>query len=166
MSIPDLLLTLAEMGVTLAALSAVAGVIGPRRADGRPGLSIRLLRDVAILGMQAGFFAVLPLIFLGNGPAVWRWCSAAALVLWVALYATFLRDALGPVREGAYSLVEFGSGLAITLLGFGLLASNVFWPSGASTRRYVLALVCMLVLAGGAFVLGAFVRREPPAAGG
>ena len=115
--------------------------------------------------VQAGLFAVLPLIFLGDGAEVWRWCSAAALVLWVALYATFVREAIGPLRQGDFSLAQFCSGLAITLLGFSLLASNVFSPSEASARRYALALVCMLVLAGGAFVLGAFVRRKsPPAA--
>lgn len=159
----ELLLTLAEVAVTLAALSAVAGVIESRRAEAQHSrISIRLLRDVAVLGMLAALFAVVPLVFdrdPNNSPQVWRWCSAAALAIWIANYVSFFREAVRAVRTETFSWSGILLGLAITFLGFGLLAYNVLVPSDAAPQRYTLAIVCLLVLAGLDFLAGAFVSR-------
>lgn len=165
----EVLLTLAEIAVTLAALSAVAGVIESRRAEpSQSRISMRLLRDVAVLGMTAAFFAVLPPIFGGGSgeeTQVRRWCSAAALGVWIVDYVTFLREALRAVQTQTFSWTDISVGLAITLLGFGLLTYNVFMPYGAAPERYILAILCLLVLARLDFLAGAFdLRSGPPAA--
>ena len=170
MSPYEVLLTLAEVGATLAALSAVAGVIESRRDDAQQNfISTRLLRDVAVLGMSAALFAILPPIFDHNTVpseiGTLRYCSGAGLILWVCGYVMFLREARKAVRAAAFSRLDTLVGFVITLFGFGLLASNVINPSAASLWRYPLAIVCSLVLAGLNFLAGVFgFIVRPPAA--
>jgi len=170
MSPDDVLLSLAQVGVTLAALSGVAGILESRRNDPRQDpISIRLLRDVALLGMLAALFAVLPPVLhqdaAMNGAGPWRFFSATGVILWVPLYATFLRDARKAVRSATFSWLDILLGFAIQLIGLGLLISNVVAPSAASSVRYTLAIVTVLVLAGLSFLEGAFgFRVRPPAA--
>jgi len=170
MSPYEVLLTLAEVGATLAALSAVAGVIESSRNDAQQNpISTRLLRDVAVLGMSAALFAILPPIFdhgtVPNKIGTLRYCSTVALILWVSGYVAFVRQALKAVRAAAFSRLDILVGFVITLFGLGLLASNVVKPSAASFWRYPLAIVCALVLAGLNFLAGVFgfIVRPPDA---
>jgi hypothetical protein len=166
----EVLLTLAQVGVTLAALSGVAGIIESRRTDlPQHAISIRLLRDVALLGMLAALFAILPPVFVQdaamNGTGVWRSLSAIGAIVWVAGYGAFLYDALKAVRAGSFSWLDILFGLVPTLFGLGLLGSNVFDPSAASPQRYMLAMICVLAIAGLNFLAGAFgFRVRPPTA--
>lgn len=57
----DLLLTLSEIAVTLAALSGVAGILGARSGETRiAAVEILLLRNVAFIGMVVAAFADVP----------------------------------------------------------------------------------------------------------
>jgi hypothetical protein len=165
----DLLLTLAQIGITLAALSGLAGIVGARRVESpREQLSIRLLRDVATVGMMATLFALLPLALDDGSATVWRWSSAAAAVSWIALLAEFARSggalirASEPVWKVAWPWL---AGPLITLFGTALLTYNAIAPSVSSPQRYALAVLCMLVIAALNFLAGAFaVTSRPPAA--
>jgi hypothetical protein len=162
----DLLLTLAEIAITLAALSGVAGILGARPGDTQISTFERLLlRNVALIGMVVTGFSLVPLTFRGSGVAdvtVWRLCSALALACWLAGYALFLRRAGAPLRSGAFPLRVFSLGLALNLAGVVLLGWNVLAPGADAARRYALALMCALALAGINFVITA-LRPGPPA---
>jgi hypothetical protein len=119
--------------------------------------------------MLAALFAILPPVFdqddttIGRG--VWRSLSAIAVIVWVPGYCAFLHGAVKAVRAGTFSWLDILLGLLPTLLGLGLLGSNVVAPSAASPGRYMLALVCVLAIAGLNFLAGAFdFRVRPPAA--
>jgi len=163
----DLLLTLAQIGVTLAALSTVASVFSPRGVESpRDRLSVRLLRDVATVGMLAAFLSLLPLALDEGSAMVWRWSSAAAAVSWLALFAAFARSG-GPLLRASrphpkFALVPMVLGPLTTLLGMVLLTYNVIAPSTASPQRYALAVMGMLVIAAMNFLSGAFALRPRP----
>jgi hypothetical protein len=162
----DLLLTLSEIAVTLAALSGVAGIIGARSREGRIAeFEILLLRNVALIGMVVAAFALLPPVFRGSGASgatVWRLCSALALAWWLGAYGLFLRQAATPLRSGEFSAGTFSLGLALNVTGAILLGWNALWSSSRSPQRYVLALMCALALAVVNFVITA-LRPRPPA---
>ena len=150
------------MGVTLAALSGVAGVLGTVGRDSPPSETRRiLLRDVAGLGMAAALFAVLPLL-LGaeadpEGP-VWRLLSAAIGVGWVVLFLRVVPKLarLNPARS---NIVWVGP--AATLIGLTLFSWNVVVPDSFSPNRYAGGLVCLLVVSGVAFLIAVFSPRHP-----
>jgi len=158
----DLLMTLAEVAVTLAALSGVAGVLGGRS----PGLGrALLLRNVALIGMGTGLFAVLPLLFRGTdvpASSVWRGCSALAGLVWFIAFLVHypsLKRGLIPVDWA------FWLSLAISINGIGALGWNVASAGPLSSQRYVAALLLWLSIAGLNFVVSVFsARGEPPVA--
>lgn len=163
----DALMTLAEVGVTIASLSAVAGVIQSQRADSRTDpMTIRLFRDVALLGMIGALLAVLPVLlerWPSQGAGPWRACSAVGAAIWIVLYVNFLRQALPAVRRDRLWRA-FLLGLAITLLGLGSLIYNTILPSIAAPQFYMVAIVCLLFLAGFDFLIAAFTLGSPPPA--
>lgn len=162
----DLLLTLAEIAVTLAALSGVAGILRVRPGETQMApFEIHLLRNVALIGMVVAAFSLLPLTFrgsaLGEG-AAWRLCSALALAYWSAAYGLFLRRAAAPLRSGEFSPGIFSLGLALNVVGATLFGWNALAPGPGSPQRYVLALMCALGLAGINFIITA-LRKSPGA---
>jgi len=164
----DLLLTLAQIAVTLTALSGVAGILRPRSGEARmTPIEILLLRNVALIGLVVAAFALLPLTFRGSAfshLAIWRACSALAVACWIAAYGIFLRQALAPLRSGGFSVQVFSLGLAFNVIGIALLAWNLVSPDSASAQRYALGLLCALALAGINFIVTA-LRPGPPADG-
>lgn len=155
----DLLMTLAEIGVTIASLSAVAGVIESARGESQAHpMTIRLFRDVALLGMLAALFAVVPMVVEptpSRGGEPWRWCSSVGAAVWAILYAAFVREVLPAVRKDRL-WVPFLFGLSITLLGLGSLVYNAILPSTSASQLYTIAVVCLLALAGFDFLIAAF----------
>lgn len=148
----DLLLTLAEISVTIAALSAVAGVV---QREGLTAVASGLLRDVAIIGMLVALFALLPLIFWNEGPNVLRICSAGAAILWLIGYAFYLR---GVFRDRSQISAAFWIGMIITLLGVGLFAFCAL--SSVNMTYYTLALLAWLAIAGLNFVASVFANSS------
>ena len=164
----DLLLTLAEIAVTLAALSGVAGILGARSGQSQLApFEILLLRNVALIGMVVAAFALLPPTFRGSAigdASAWRLCSVLALACWLAGYALFFRRAVPPLRSGEFSARVFALGLAFNVAGVTLLAWNVVRPGPPNAgQRYVLALMCALALAGINFIVTALRPRSPVA---
>jgi hypothetical protein len=148
----ELLSTVAEISVTLAALSGVTGVLGERGGAPRgPEATRVLLRDVAILGMVAALLAILPLLFGG----AWRALSAAAAVYWGCAFAYSARQ-LRLRHHPEVAMTWVGS--FVTLIGLGLLVWNVLLPGDGSPVRYTAALLCQLGVAGMAFIYAVFVR--------
>jgi hypothetical protein len=163
----DILLTLGEIAVTLAALSGVAGVLGSR--SGQTPLSdleILLLRNVALIGMGVAAFALLPLPFRGSpseASSALRVCSAVAALFWLGGYVLTLRRVLTALRSRELSRGTFVLGLAFNATAVLLLAWNVLTPTQESPRRYVLALMSLLAIAGINFTI-TVLRPRPPAA--
>jgi hypothetical protein len=163
----DVLLTLGEIAVTLAALSGVAGILAAR--SGQTQLSafkILLLRNVALIGMVVAAFALLPLTFRESAisiPSALRLCSALATCCWLGGEALFFRRGRMAVRSREMSTGEFGLGFALNTTAVTLFAWNVLAPAPSSAQRYVLALMCALAVAGINFIV-AVLRPKPPAA--
>jgi len=161
----NLLLTLAQIAVTLAALSGVAGMLGARSGGTRiAAFELLLLRNVALIGMTVAVFATLPVTFQGSEIrpfAAWRLCSGLASSCWLVGYGLFFRRAVTPLRSGEFAPRVFLLGLAFNVAGVVLLAWNVVAPSPSSAQRYVLALMCALALAGINFVI-TVLRPSPP----
>jgi len=160
----DLLMTLAEVAVTLAALSGVAGIVGSRWQDQGLARSL-LLRNVALIGMATALFALLPLVFRGSDvptSTVWRGCSSLAGLVWFIGYLVHY-----PSLKRDPTLVDWAFWLAllVSFAGIGAFAWNTFGPSSLSPHRYVLALLLWLSIAGLNFVVSVFSPRgNPPAA--
>ena len=149
-------MTLAEIAVTIAALSAVAGVVGSETASPRVALRSSLLRDVARIGLSVGLFCVLPLVFRETSAApttVLRGCGALAGVTWLIGYLVYA----GRVwRDPAQMNRAFWLGLSITTCGIMFFGSTAVAPGEGSPHRYVLGLLCWLAIAGLNFVSSAF----------
>jgi hypothetical protein len=162
----DILLTLAEIAITLAALSGVAGILGARSSQTKvAAFEILLLRNVALIGMAVAVFGILPLTFRGsaiNDVVSLRLCSALVVVCWLVGYGLFLRRAVPALRSGEFAAGVFLVGLAFNVVGAALMLWNVASPSSASAQRYVLALMCALALAGINFIITA-LRLDPAA---
>ena len=149
------LATLAQVSVTLAALSGVAGVLGPRLS----GVNISegtqiLLRDVAVLSLFVGFLSVLTLI-VGHVDSVivLRLLSGIAIILWTgALFFSWPKIRhLFKTRSPTHFV-----GWTSTLVGMSLLLLNVFAPSTWSASRFAGGLLCMLIIAGSNFLIAVF----------
>jgi hypothetical protein len=153
----DVLLTLGEISVTLAALSGVAGVLGSRSGQTRlSDFEVLLLRNVALIGMAVAAFALLPLAYRGStigGLSPLRVCSALAACCWLGGYALSFRRVLAALRSRELSVGTFGLGLVFHAIALLLLAWNVVAPAPGSPRHYVLALMSVLAIAGINFVV-------------
>lgn len=165
MEYEDVLLTLAQIAVTLAALSGVAGVLAAR--PGQTELSafkIVLLRNVALIGMIVTAFALLPLTFRGpefSGTSAYRLCSVLALACGLAGYAIFLPRGRAALRSGEISAGAFGLGFALNATAVVLFAWNAVAPTLVSPQRYVLGLMCALAIAGINFIVAVLTPKEP-----
>ena len=85
----ELLQTLAEIAVTIAALSAVAGVV---RHEALSGVAAGLLRDVAVIGMLVALFSFLPLIFWNSETInAFRLSALRAASMWLLGYGFYLK---------------------------------------------------------------------------
>ena len=146
----ELLLTLAEIAVTIAALSAVAGVV---RREGLGEVASGLLRDVAVIGMFVALFALLPLIFWHEGWVAFRYCATGAAIVWFVGYLVYLK---GAIRDPWQISVAFWIGAVVTVLGVGLFVVSAFAESDVVATFYLLALLAWLGIAGINFVASVF----------
>ncbi len=84
--------------------------------------------------------------------------------VWLIAFAfaqrRFRRVGAGLVMTRAWPFWGAVSAL-LTLLGVGLLLSNVVAPSSQSGARYLLALALLLTIAGGLFINATFRERQP-----
>jgi len=153
--IPDTLLpTIAQVSVTLAALSGVAGVIRPTGAETHEPVSARFfLREVAILGLAATLLSLLPLVFDDS----WRVLSAVGAGFWVAM---FIFGARRLQLQQLSLLRRAWPGPAITLVGLALFIWNIVVPSEQSPMRYAAGVLCLLTISAMCFVFALFGR--PP----
>lgn len=161
----DVLLTLGQIAVTLAALSGVAGVLAAR--PGQTDLSafkIVLLRNVALIGMIVTVFSILPLAFHGpmiSSTAAYRLCSILALFCGLGGYAFFLPQGRTALRSGEISASAFALGFALNAVAVVLFAWNAIAPTLSSPQRYVLGLMCALSIAGINFIVAVLTPKAP-----
>lgn len=161
----DVLLTLGQIAVTLAALSGVAGVLAAR--PGQTELSafkILLLRNVALIGMIVTVFSLLPLAF--QGPAVtisgaFRICSVLALLCWLVGNVFFLPRVRTALSAGEISLSALGLAFVLNTTAVILFAWNIVVSTTSSPQRYVLGLMCVLSIAGINFIAAVLTPRKP-----
>ena len=147
----DLLELLAQLAVTIAALSAVAGAT---RSPAQDTLnSSLLLRDVALVGLAVALYSFVPLLMFEAGlaiPFVLKACSAVAAVSWIVGYLLYIRR----IRKQPHLFTGmFMLGLVDTLAGIGLFVSGLFMPNGVS---YLSALLCWLAIASLNFISAIF----------
>lgn len=152
----ELLQTLAEIAVTIAALSAVAGVVRHEAID---VVSAGLLRDVAIIGMLVALFSILPLIFWSDETIIaFRLCAPAAALMWLLGYGFYLR---GVYKDRSQITVVFWIGMAITLLGLGLLFASMRSDDKSNITLYLVGMLSWLAIAGLNFVASVFSHSRP-----
>jgi len=152
----ELLLTLAEISVTIAALSAVAGVV---KQQALSVVSAGLLRDVAVIGMLVALFAFLPLVFWDDASIIaFRLCAIGAMVTWLGGYVLYLR---GVLRDRSQITSTFWIGMVITVFGIVLLGYCVFSDGQDGITYYLLALLAWLAIAGLNFVASVFSDSAP-----
>jgi hypothetical protein len=147
----ELLPTIAEIAVTLATLSGVAGVIGPRQSGSEP--SRILLRDVAVIGLVAALFSLLPLLLEDR----WRLLSILAGLVWLTGFLHSARQM--QFYRGAERRVVW-TGPLVTLVGLTLFGWNALFPDADSPLRYTGGVLCQLGIAGLAFVYVVFASAE------
>lgn len=151
----ELLQTLAEIAVTIAALSAVAGVV---RHEALSSVSAGLLRDVAIIGMLVALFSVLPLIFWNDETIIaFRLCALGAALMWLLGYCFYLR---GVYKDRSQITIVFWIGMAITLLGLGLLFACMRSDDKSNITLYLVGMLSWLAIAGLNFVASVFSRSR------
>ncbi|CAN0583894.1 unnamed protein product, partial [Laminaria digitata] len=151
----ELLQTLAEIAVTIAALSAVAGVVRSRPLS---LVSAGLLRDVAIIGMLVALFSLLPLIFWNDETIVaFKLCALGAGSLWLLGYSVYLR---GVYKDRSQITVVFWIGMAITMLGLGLLFACVRSDDHSGITLYLVGMLSWLAIAGLNFVASVFSNSK------
>jgi hypothetical protein len=153
----QLLSTISQVAITLAALSGVAGVLGTRTGGSPLDEATRvLLRDVAAIGLVATLLSLLPPLF-ERTPAegfVWRLLSGLAAAYWVLALRHAVPRLVGLLSRRRSNF--FLTGPAATLVGLFLFSWNVIAPDSASPNRYVGALLCLLCVAGTNFIIAVF----------
>ena len=162
MDATPLLTTVTQVAVTLATLSGVAGVLGPRSGSALDEATRVLLRDVAGVGLGVALFSFLPLVFVqatSDDELTWRIFSGIAATYWIttAVLAARTMRSLRLMEQGTSKLVLLAP--ASTLVGVTLYAWNVLAPSSMSVSRYLGALTCHVAVAGILFVVAVFGRR-------
>ena len=149
----ELLPIVAQISVTLAALSGVAGVIAPASSESIEDQEFRrpLLRDVAINGLFAMMLSLLPFLLEDN----WRLFSTLAAIIWATGFFFVARELrlMEPAR-----LKRTWIGPLITLVGLTLFIWNVVAPDAGSPTRYAAAVLCLLAIASLNFIFAVFVR--------
>jgi hypothetical protein len=106
--------------------------------------------------MAVALFALLPLAFRGSAigaPFALRLFSAVAALTWLAGYVFSFRRSLAALRSGEISPGTFALGLTLIAATVSLLAWNVVAPTEGSSRRYLLALISALAIAGVNFIV-------------
>lgn len=152
----DLLLTLAEVSVTIAALSAVAGVV---RNETLSVVSFGLLRDVAVIGMLVALFAFIPLIFWNEDTVIaFRLSAVGAATTWLVGYAVYLG---GVFKDKSQITKTFWVGMAITLLGLFELVLCALSEERAAITFYLIAMIAWLAIAGLNFLASVFSGAAP-----
>jgi hypothetical protein len=116
--------------------------------------------------MGVAAFALLPLAFRGSpseASSALRVCSTVAAFSWLSGYVLTLRRVFTALRSRELSRATFVLGLALNATAVLLLAWNVVAPTQESPRRYVLALMSVLAIAGINFTI-TVLRPRPPVA--
>jgi hypothetical protein len=153
------LVTLAQVSVTLAALSGVAGVFRPQYSDSSKSEGARiLLRDVALISLVVGLLAIIPLIVdRDHSHNAWRWLSGIAILYWVIAFI----QTVPKLRRMFSAPKAIGVvGPSSTVVGLLLFLLNVIAPGVLSPNRFAGGLLCLLVVAGSNFVLAVFDLKE------
>lgn len=147
----DLLLALSEVSVTIAALSAVAGVV---KSDALNRISSKLLRDVAIVGLLVALFSLLPLIFWDDSSNfAFRLIALSAAITWLLGYIGYLR---GVLRDRSQVTTPFWMGLLITVGGIVLFGMAALSERPYPGTSYLVALLAWLAIGGLNFVVSVF----------
>jgi hypothetical protein len=159
----DVLTTLAEVSAAFVGFSMVAGLLRPTSSDAKR--RFYGIRDVAEIGLIVVGGSLAPLVlqlFSLSDTALWRLCSFILSISWLSS----LSFALARYREvGTLNIRDrnpvWGS-IAIVSNGTGqvLLWWNVISPVGATSARYVSALLILLSLAGILFINAVFSHRD------
>jgi hypothetical protein len=164
----EILVTLAEVSAAFVGFSIVAGLLRPTSSDAQ--LRFYAIRDVAEIGLVVVGGSLAPLalqLFSVSDTLLWRLCSFILSIAWLSSLSFALArfrkvGALtSPGRNPVWGL------FALVLIGTGqiLLWWNVVSPIGATSARYVTALLILLGLAAILFINAVFyVRDDEPAA--
>lgn len=150
----ELLELLAQLAVTIAALSAVAGAT---QSSSKTSEANYLLRDVALVGLTVALYAILPLLMLESElePGLTlQICGFLAGLCWLVGYCLYIRRIWGETEK--FTAAFFVS-LTVTVLGMAFFTVNVFEPRGVF---YVSGLVCLLAIAGLNFISAVFPPKN------
>ncbi len=146
----DLLELIAQLAITVAALSAVAGASRSSNIDREHQF---LLRDVALIGMAVALYAVVPLILDEAGvddDLVMTVCGALAAISWTLGYLLYIKRIWGD-RDHFTGLFFFG--LLLTVGGIGAFT---YAAMAEHQVAYLSGLVFWLAIASLNFINGVF----------
>ncbi len=146
----DLLELIAQLAITIAALSAVAGAT---RGDNIDRENQYLLRDVALIGMAVALYSVVPLLLdeAGvDGDLIVTACGSLAALCWFAGYIMYVKRIWG---DKAHFNRWFFFGMLVTLSGLAALSYAALFGNDIA---YLAGLVFFLSIAGLNFINGVF----------
>ncbi|MEM7019043.1 MAG: hypothetical protein AAF512_17085 [Pseudomonadota bacterium] len=155
----DLLELLAQLAITIAALSAVAGA---NRSSIAPDEQNYLLRDVALIGLAIALYSFLPLLMFEahiQAEIALPIAAGLATLSWFIGYLLYLRRIWG---DQAQFTGMFYLGAVLTIAGLLFFASNLYVVQSVT---YLSGLVCWLAIASLNFISGVFIIRREPGAG-
>lgn len=149
----DLLELMAQLAITIAALSAVAGAT---QSSSQTKGQNYLLRDVAVIGLAVALYSFLPLLMLeGKMPIglALLICGSLAALSWATGYALYIFRIWGDWQQfdGMFFL-----GLFVTIAGVLFFTSNIY---ESSTVAYLCGLLCWLGIACLNFITSVFSPR-------
>jgi hypothetical protein len=164
----EVLVTLAEVSAAFVGFSIVAGVLRPTSSDAQR--RFYAIRDVAEIGLVVlgGSLAPLALqLFSLSDTALWRLCSFILSISWLSSlsFAVARYRKVGALNIRVRNSVLGRIGLILIGTGQVLLWWNVISPMGATSARYVSALLILLSISAILFINAVFsVRDDEPAA--
>jgi hypothetical protein len=149
----DLLELIAQLAITIAALSAVAGASRSNTSTSTNLERHFLLRDVALIGMAVALYSVIPLLLDEAGvdsDLTMAACGGLAASAWLIGYALYIKRIWG---DKTHFTGQFFLGCILTIGG---LASFSWAAVFENEIAYLCGLVCWLVIASFNFINGVF----------
>jgi hypothetical protein len=158
--VEDFLYTVAEVAVAFAGFAGLVTVLTQRLAESQREFDIVRFRDMLLLSLIAGAFALFPTLpanFGASEEATWRASSALFLVAWTAFAFQGLFAGFRLSRSGTrpFSRPLFWSNLAVhipAMIALLLVVIDADFVADVRSAMYLAAIFAMLYLAGAYFL--------------
>jgi hypothetical protein len=158
--VEDFLYTVAEVAVAFAGFAGLVTVLTQRLGESQREFDIVRFRDMLLLSLIAGAFALFPTLpasFGASEPTTWRVSSALFVAAWAAFALQGLLAGFRLSRSGArpFSRPLFWSNLAVhaaAMIALLFVVIDAEFVADVRSALYLAAIFAMLYLAGAYFL--------------